>query len=111
MKKKCTYLKKYKEIIFVDSKITFYQCSLSEALLREKDLLQSWACKGCIIPEVMENNPCIYLKPKKVFTIRGSSCTKFICTLFNLTMKNSTDFCKINCKVFSNKLRRKFPPF
>lgn len=98
-RKKCRYLKKHKEINFFDSKITLYKCSLSNTLLREKDLLQSWACKNCIVPYVMNDNPCVYLKPKKFFLIRGYSCTEFVCTLFNLTMKNS-DFCKINCELF-----------
>lgn len=98
--KRCIYLKKYKEINFLDSKGALYQCLLSETLLRKQDLQESWACKGCLVPLVMNNKPCKYLKPKKIFIIRGSSSTQFICTLFSLTMRNSVDFCKRNCETF-----------
>ncbi len=96
----CRYLIKFKSYRSLGSVANIYKCVLANALLTIKDLRQDWACKGCVIPQIMDNKPCKYLVPHKHFTIRGSSHTWFSCKLLNIVMDLPAEFCHSNCALF-----------
>jgi len=101
----CRYLIKYKSYKSLDSSGNIYKCILADALLTSKDIKQNWACKGCIVPVMMDNKPCKYLIPHKLFPIRGKSHTWFSCKLQNIVMDLPTEFCHSNCALFEqNKM-------
>jgi len=98
--KSCWYLVKFKSYKALDSVANIYKCVLADALLTINDLKQNWACNGCIVPQIMNDKPCKYLVPHKLFSIRGSSYTWFSCKLLNIVMKLPADFCHSNCVLF-----------
>lgn len=97
MNKRCPYIVKYKRN---DALGIIYKCTLADLLLRSKHLREHWACKGCSIPYIMDNEPCKYLKPNKSFIIRGSSITWFYCDLFGISLNDPMDFCKFHCNAY-----------
>jgi len=98
--KSCRYLIKFKSYKYIDCVGNIYKCVLANALLTIKDTKENWACKGCLVPQIMENKPCKYLEPHKLFTIRGSSYTWFSCKLLNIVMDLPTEFCHSKCALF-----------
>lgn len=101
MKIHCRYIVKHKDIDILEKKGIIYKCVLGNTLLRTSDLKEKWACNGCLIPRIMNNRPCKYLKPYKNFLIRGSSQTWFSCELLDLIM-DLPDFCKLKCKLYES---------
>lgn len=99
LNKYCRYLTKHKDYKSLDSSGSIYKCILANALLTPKDIEQSWACGRCIIPCIMNDKPCKYIKPHKYFPIRGSSYTWFSCELLSITMDSPAEFCNTNCKI------------
>jgi len=102
VEKSCRYLIKFKSYKSLDSIGTIYKCTLANALLTKNDIRQNWACKGCVVPQIMENKPCKHLVPHKHFAIRGSSHTWFSCELLNIVMDLPAEFCYSNCALFEN---------
>jgi hypothetical protein len=99
MKKGCPYLARYKEIDIPGEKVVIYKCVLGNTFLKSSDLKKNWACRGCIIPWIINNRPCKHLQPGKNFLIRGSSQTWFSCTLLDVVM-DYPDFCMLKCKLY-----------
>lgn len=108
MNNNCRYLIKFKSYKYLDSLGNIYKCVLANALLSTKDLKQNWACKGCIVPQIMNSKPCKHLVPHKIFPIRGSSYTWFSCELLNIVMDLPVEFCHLHCVLFKqNNLTNK----
>ncbi|HHW02742.1 MAG TPA: hypothetical protein GXX35_08030 [Thermoanaerobacterales bacterium] len=107
MKTQCPFLIKYKVIHYINMTGTIYKCILGNALLQSADLKKKWACGGCPIPLVINNKPCSYLKPHKIFLIRGSSKTWLSCELLNIVMDSSGEFCHLNCKINEQNISSK----
>ncbi|NLZ54335.1 MAG: hypothetical protein GX892_14540 [Thermoanaerobacteraceae bacterium] len=108
MNKSCRYLIEFKSYKSLDSFAIIYKCVLANALLTAQDLKQNWACGGCIVPQIMDNKPCKYIAPHKLFPIRGSSHTWFSCELLNIVMDLPEEFCHSNCILFEqNHMARK----
>lgn len=100
MNNNCRYLIKFKGYKSLGCSGSIYKCVLANALLTTRDLKHNWACKGCIIPQTMDNKPCKYIVPHKHFPIRGSSYTWFSCELLNIVMDLPAEFCYSNCILF-----------
>lgn len=93
----CKFLKLHKKIPLIENELKIYKCLLGNALLKEKDLDEKWACKGCKVKD-FNDKICINLIPQKEFIKRGVSETFFICTLMNVIFKEPEEFCLLNCK-------------
>lgn len=104
MKNNCPYLIIYKKYKSLDSYGIIYKCTLANALFLFKDLKEKWACGGCIVPQIISNKPCTYLKAHKDFIIRGSSHTWFSCELFNIIMESPMELCNPNCEGYKNNI-------
>ena len=107
MKKSCRYLIKYKDYKSLDSSGSIYKCVLANVLLTLTDLKQKWACGGCMVPQIMDNNPCKYIIPHKYFPIRGYSHTWFCCELLNIIMDLPAEFCQSNCVIYEQSYTAK----
>lgn len=97
---KCPFLIKYKDFEYIYTSGTIFKCTVGNVLLKSGDLKERWACKGCQIPRIVKKISCSYLKPHKIFLIRGSSKTWLSCELLNMEMDSSGNFCQLNCKLY-----------
>ncbi|MGB9812305.1 MAG: hypothetical protein ACPLRZ_05005 [Thermovenabulum sp.] len=101
MSYKCKFLQLHKTILLIDTECRIYKCLLGNALLREKDLHEKWACKRCKVKDLYDK-VCVNLIPQKEFIKRGISETWFFCNLMNIRFKEPEEFCLRYCKYRKN---------